>query len=155
MRTLIPGLAVSAMAVFLFAAPATAQPYDYPATEEEEVYGKAGRHGGESDYQAGDVYEDDSYGEEHSRYRPEGPDEEPGGHRDDEGYQEGETWRDGEGRLRCRRSDGTTGLIVGGGAGALVGRGIDTRGERGTGTIIGAIAGALVGREVERGSRCR
>ncbi len=67
----------------------------------------------------------------------------------------GETWRDRDGRMRCRRSDGTVGLIVGGGAGALVGREVDTRGERATGTIVGAVAGALVGRAVERGIRCQ
>jgi hypothetical protein len=57
--------------------------------------------------------------------------------------------------IACRRSDGTTGAIVGGGAGALVGRGIDRHGERGTGTIIGAVLGALIGHAVERGSACR
>lgn len=60
-------------------------------------------------------------------------------------------WRDDRGRYRCKRSDGTVGLIVGGAAGALAGRAIDTRGERTTGTILGAAAGALLGREVDRG----
>jgi uncharacterized protein YcfJ len=36
---------------------------------------------------------------------------------------------------------------------ALIGRAIDTRGERATGTIVGAAAGALLGREVDRGRR--
>lgn len=70
----------------------------------------------------------------------------------------GPTWQGEDGRTYCRRSDGTTGLIVGGGAGALIGRGIDRRGERGTGTVIGAIGGALLGREIERSAdeqRCR
>ena len=70
----------------------------------------------------------------------------------------GKTWYDGQGRLRCKRPNGTTGLIVGAAGGALVGRAIDTRGERATGTILGAAAGALLGREVERsrkGYRCR
>ena len=66
-------------------------------------------------------------------------------------------WRDDDGRYRCRRSDGTTGLIVGAAGGALLGRAVDTRGERATGTILGAAAGALLGREVDRGRRisCR
>lgn len=66
-------------------------------------------------------------------------------------------WRDDDGRYRCRRSDGTVGLIVGGAAGALAGRAIDTRGERATGTILGAAAGALLGREIDRGRKvsCR
>lgn len=62
----------------------------------------------------------------------------------------GETWRGEDGQTYCRRSDGTTGLIVGGGAGALVGRGIDGGRNRGAGTIIGAIAGAIIGSAVER-----
>lgn len=73
-----------------------------------------------------------------------------------DGYYHGKTWRDSQGRLRCKRPNGTTGLIVGGAAGALVGRAIDTKGERATGTILGAAAGALVGRSIDRGRyRCR
>jgi uncharacterized protein YcfJ len=68
----------------------------------------------------------------------------------------GKIWKDSHGRYRCKRSNGTTGLIVGAAGGALIGRAIDTRGERATGTIIGAAAGALVGREIERSRyRCR
>jgi uncharacterized protein YcfJ len=67
-------------------------------------------------------------------------------------------WRGEDGRYYCKRSNGTTGLLVGGAAGALVGRAIDTRGSRATGTILGAAAGALIGREVQRSRsvrRCR
>ena len=64
-------------------------------------------------------------------------------------------WRGRDGRTYCRKSDGTVGLIVGAAGGALVGRAIDTRGERATGTIIGAAAGALIGREVARKRSCR
>lgn len=65
-------------------------------------------------------------------------------------------WRGKDGRLYCRNTDGTTGLIVGGIGGALVGRAIDTRGDRTVGTLGGAALGALAGREVERaGSRRR
>ena len=71
-------------------------------------------------------------------------------------YYHGKVWRDSKGRLRCKRSDGTTGLIIGAAGGALVGRAIDTHGERATGTILGAAAGALIGRSVERSRvRCR
>ena len=73
-----------------------------------------------------------------------------------DGYYHGRTWRDSHGRLRCKRSNGTTGLIIGAAGGALIGRAIDTHGERATGTIVGAAAGALVGRSVDRGRyRCR
>jgi len=68
----------------------------------------------------------------------------------------GKTWQDSQGRLRCKRPDGTTGLVIGAAGGALVGRAIDTRGERATGTILGAAAGALLGRRIERDRvRCR
>ena len=64
-------------------------------------------------------------------------------------------WRGDDGRYYCRKSNGTTGLIVGAAAGALAGRAIDTRGERATGTILGAAAGALLGREVQKQISCR
>lgn len=75
-----------------------------------------------------------------------------------QGYYQGKTWRGDDGRTYCRKRNGTTGLLVGGAAGALVGRAIDTQGSRTTGTILGAAAGALLGRHVDRnrGSRvCR
>lgn len=72
------------------------------------------------------------------------------------GYYNGKVWRDSNGKLRCKRPDGTTGVIVGAAGGALVGRAIDTRGERATGTILGAAAGALLGRQIDRSRhRCR
>jgi hypothetical protein len=68
----------------------------------------------------------------------------------------GKIWKDSKGRYRCKRPNGTTGLIVGAAGGALVGRAIDTRGERATGTILGAAAGALLGRHIDRNRvRCR
>lgn len=57
-------------------------------------------------------------------------------------------------RYRCRKSGGTTGMLIGGVAGALLGRAVDTRGDRAPGTIIGAGAGALAGRAIDRNSRC-
>ena len=65
-------------------------------------------------------------------------------------------WRGKDGRYYCKRSNGTTGLIVGAAGGALLGRAVDTRGERATGTILGAAVGGLLGREIDRGqARCR
>ena len=73
-----------------------------------------------------------------------------------DGYYKGKTWRDSQGRLRCKRPNGTTGLIVGAAGGALAGRAIDTKGERATGMILGAAAGALLGREIDRSRyRCQ
>lgn len=59
-------------------------------------------------------------------------------------------WRGRDGRYYCTRPDGTTGLLIGGVAGALAGRMVDTDGDRTLGTVLGAGAGALLGREVER-----
>lgn len=56
-------------------------------------------------------------------------------------------------RDNCR-SGGTTGLLLGGAAGALLGRAFDTKGERTTGTVLGAGAGAVLGREVQRSRKC-
>lgn len=74
------------------------------------------------------------------------------------GVYQGRTWRGPDGQTYCRRSNGTTGILVGGVGGALVGRAVDTHGDRATGTILGAAVGALLGREVQRGrqaARCR
>src|SRR5690606_10685198 len=65
-------------------------------------------------------------------------------------------WRGNDGRYYCRRDNGTTGLIIGGAVGALLGREIDGGRDRTLGTIIGAAGGALLGRAVDRGElRCR
>ena len=65
-------------------------------------------------------------------------------------------WRGDDGKAYCRKRNGTTGLLIGGVAGALVGRTIDTSGDRTAGTVLGAVGGALIGREIERSTaRCR
>jgi hypothetical protein len=66
-------------------------------------------------------------------------------------------WRGHDGHYYCRHNDGTTGLIVGGVAGALAGRAIaGPGGDRTLGVILGGGAGALLGREIDRGgSYCR
>jgi Ni/Co efflux regulator RcnB len=65
-----------------------------------------------------------------------------------------------DGRYYCRRNDGTTGLIIGAGAGALIGNSLDGGRSSTLGTILGAVAGGAIGREVDRNSsrrdlRCR
>lgn len=65
-------------------------------------------------------------------------------------------WRGDNGRYYCQKKNGTTGLLIGGAAGALAGREIAGRGDRTLGAILGAAGGALLGREIDRGgSRCR
>lgn len=83
-------------------------------------------------------------------------------YRDDRRYRErrlsrnDRVYRGQDGRYYCRRPDGTTGLIVGGLAGGLLGNIIAPGGSETLGTLLGAGGGALIGREVERGNaRCR
>ncbi|MCF8707724.1 glycine zipper 2TM domain-containing protein [Rhizorhapis sp. SPR117] len=65
-------------------------------------------------------------------------------------------WRGRDGRYHCRRNNGTTGLIIGGAVGALLGRELDTGRDRTVGTILGGAGGALLGRAIDRGElRCR
>ena len=68
-----------------------------------------------------------------------------------------EVYRGSDGRYYCKRSDGTTGLIVGGAGGALLGNLIDGGRNRVAGTLIGGALGALLGRSVDQNSevRCR
>ena len=83
-------------------------------------------------------------------------------HRDDPRYRErrlkdrDRIYRGNDGRYYCRRSDGTTGLIIGAIAGGILGN-IIARGRSETlGTILGAGAGAVIGREIDRDDvRCR
>lgn len=51
-----------------------------------------------------------------------------------------------DGRYYCRKTGGTTGAVVGGVAGALLGSAVGGTGA----TIVGAGAGALGGRAIER-----
>ena len=65
-------------------------------------------------------------------------------------------WRGNDGRYHCRRDNGTTGLIIGAAAGALLGRELDGGRDRRVGTIIGAAGGGLLGRAIDRGElKCR
>jgi hypothetical protein len=68
-----------------------------------------------------------------------------------------EVYRGSDGRYYCKRSDGTTGLIIGGVGGALLGNVIDGGRHRAAGTLIGGALGALLGKSVDQNSdvRCR
>ncbi len=59
-------------------------------------------------------------------------------------------YRGGDNRFYCRRSDGTTGLIIGGLGGAVVGNSIAGGGSRTLGTLLGGAAGALLGQSIDR-----
>jgi hypothetical protein len=60
-------------------------------------------------------------------------------------------YRGSDDRYYCRRDDGTTGLIVGGMAGGVLGHIIAPGGSKTLGAILGAGAGALIGRAIDDG----
>jgi hypothetical protein len=60
-------------------------------------------------------------------------------------------YRGSDNRYYCKRDDGTTGLIVGGVTGGVLGNVIAPGGSKTLGTIIGAGAGALIGRAIDDG----
>ena len=68
-------------------------------------------------------------------------------------------YRGRDGRYYCRRNDGTTGLIIGAGVGALIGHSLDGGRSSLLGTQLGAGAGAAIGSSIDRNSsrdiRCR
>lgn len=76
--------------------------------------------------------------------------------RDDSRYQERRlsaderVYRGQDGRYYCRRSDGTTGLIVGGVAGGLLGNALAPGGSKTLGTLLGAAGGAAIGTAVDQ-----
>ncbi len=72
-------------------------------------------------------------------------------------YRDTRIWRGRDGRYYCRKEDGTTGLLIGAGVGALAGHELAGRGgDRTLGAILGAAGGAILGRAIDRSnSRCR
>ena len=65
-------------------------------------------------------------------------------------------WRGNDGQYHCRRSNGTTGLVIGAVVGGVVGHELDGGRDHTMGTVLGAAGGALLGREIDRGNaRCR
>lgn len=64
-------------------------------------------------------------------------------------------YRGYDGRYYCRRNDGTTGLIIGAGIGALLGNQLNIGGSTTLSTVLGGAAGALIGKELAQGDlRC-
>ena len=139
-----PGLLVTAL-------PAQARDYDqgnYGWSQNDSYnHSDRGRHRGwrnQDNYNGGYGYQSGYNGGYNNRY-------------DEPVYRNTRTWRGDDGRYYCRRSDGTTGLIIGGAVGGLIGNSVAGRhGDKTLGVILGAGIGALAGREIDRsGSRCR
>ena len=61
-------------------------------------------------------------------------------------------WQGNDGRYYCRKDNGTTGLLIGAGVGALAGHEIAGRGDRTVGTILGGAVGAIAGRAIDKGN---
>jgi hypothetical protein len=60
-------------------------------------------------------------------------------------------YRGSDNRYYCKRDDGTTGLIIGGIAGGVLGHIIAPGGSKTLGTIVGAGGGALLGKVLDDG----
>lgn len=92
---------------------------------------------------------DPSYnGYDAGRYYRDGPN-----YRERRLSQNDRVYRGQDGRYYCRRNDGTTGLIVGGVAGGVLGNIIAPGGSGLLGTVLGAAGGALAGRAVDKSSK--
>lgn len=65
-------------------------------------------------------------------------------------------WRGRDGRYYCKRDNGTTGLLIGAGVGALAGHELAGNGDRTLGAVLGGVLGGALGREIDRGDiKCR
>jgi hypothetical protein len=60
-------------------------------------------------------------------------------------------YRGQDNRYYCRRNDGTTGLVIGGLAGGLLGNTVAPGGSKLLGTVLGGGAGALLGQAIGKG----
>lgn len=65
-------------------------------------------------------------------------------------------YRGQDNRYYCRRSDGTTGLIIGGISGGVLGNLIAPNGSKTLGSLLGGSLGAVIGSSVDRNNvTCR
>ena len=115
--------------------------YDRPRSE----YGDDSRRSGDWERRYATDYDA-------ARYYREGPD-----YRERRLSSSDEVYRGSDGRYYCKRSDGTTGLVVGAAAGGILGNIVDGGHNRVAGTLIGGALGALAGRSIDQNSdiRCR
>ena len=138
----VPGLAIAAPASAVPAAHSAA--YDNSAVwgDQSVQHHKRGHRGGHDRYD--NRYYNSGYGYQQTYY-------------DEPVYANTRVWQGDDGRYYCRKSNGTTGMLIGAAGGALLGREIAGRfGDRTMGAILGAAGGALLGREIAKsGSRCR
>jgi hypothetical protein len=179
MKHLVTLAAAAAVATIAVAAPASAQRAPvYSGASDEEARFDAAQERFDREYQ---VYQQAVDRYRSYKSRPIAPPPPPrGGYsgydsRDDEFYdpardyrapppgyqdrvlsQDDRVYRGQDGKYYCKRSDGTTGLIVGAAAGGLFGNIIAGGRSRTLGTVLGAVAGGAIGSSVDRDQvRCR
>ena len=122
-KTLIAALAAALALPALAAAPASAQPRDYAWHGDRDETWDPAQH------------------YDHHR------------HHDRRMTREDVVWRGHDGHYYCRRSDGSTGLVIGGIAGGLVG---NAASHNTLGTLLGVAGGAALGNAIDRGNvHCR
>jgi len=95
------------------------------------------------DPRAGGYYADQYYRQDNRRYR------------ERQLSQNDRIYRGKDGQYYCRRSDGTTGLIVGAIAGGVLGNVIAPGGSDTLGTILGAVGGGVAGRAIDRNRKVK
>lgn len=111
-------------------------------TEYGDAYGSSYRSG--YDAPPGTPYYADHYYKDDARYR------------ERRMHENENVYVGNDGRYYCKRSDGTTGLIVGGIAGGALGNMIAPGGSKTLGTLLGAAGGAAAGAAIDRKNvRCR
>jgi hypothetical protein len=107
-------------------------------------------------------------GGSYSAYDYNRPDPAYGGYEADRYYREDRRYRERrrgandrvyagrDGRYYCRRDDGTTGLIVGGIAGGVLGTALRPGGSGLLGALLGGAGGAIAGQAIDKDNvRCR
>ena len=162
MKKMINAIALAATAVTgmtVAVAPASAQQQTYA----ERKYGVPGYN---YDRAMRDYRREQRNYRQWNRYDYNNPDPRYGSYYADRYYRDGRyyqprrlsqndrVYRGYDGRYYCRRSDGTTGLIIGAGVGALAGATIANGRSSLLGALIGAAAGGAIGSSVDRnGSR--
>ncbi len=104
------------------------------------------------------------YGGNYANYDYNRPDPSYGGYEADRYYRDDRRYRERrlspneriyagrDGRYYCRRDDGTTGLIVGGIAGGVLGTALKPGGSGILGALLGGAAGSALGQSVDRNS---
>lgn len=112
-------------------------------------------------------YYDRDYYTQYGQYDYNRPDPRYGGYYADNYYRQDSRYRSRElssndrvyrgrdGRYYCRRSDGSTGLVVGAVVGGIAGNIIAPGDSKTLGTILGAIGGAAAGAAIDSSSRTR